>query len=269
MDGQAGGQQGRGAPTKATGTARRARRGWESWRGQVARCRRGKQSDDGDDDDEKNKNGTQYASAFWGPLAHRPKWPTAAHTLNDAYSALLLSLQPPKRTSAQAHPRIHHVHCSHRSHVLLLFACDPPWLHSLLLLPDPCRQPHRLQVTRRCERRDLATLHSGAAHRCPVAAPAPAPMPLPMPGSPSASRELYWARLKAVFKGADPRVCAAFWLFGMSGPTTCHLNPQLTISSQASSTMCSMSSSSRRPSISSAPAFQRVWCSSPMLFHPS
>ena len=41
-------------------------------------------------------------------------------------------------------------------------------------------------------------------------------MPLPMPGTPSASRELYWARLKAIFQGADPRVCAAFWLFGTS-----------------------------------------------------
>ncbi|KAF2678657.1 batten's disease protein Cln3 [Lentithecium fluviatile CBS 122367] len=35
-------------------------------------------------------------------------------------------------------------------------------------------------------------------------------MPLPMPGSPA-----YRARLKAVFEGADPRVCAAFWLFGL------------------------------------------------------
>ncbi|KAE9990502.1 hypothetical protein EG327_001350 [Venturia inaequalis] len=40
-------------------------------------------------------------------------------------------------------------------------------------------------------------------------------MPLPMPGSPSASWPLYKARLKAVFDGADPRVCAAFWLFGL------------------------------------------------------
>jgi battenin len=39
-------------------------------------------------------------------------------------------------------------------------------------------------------------------------------MPLPMPGSPSASWGLYRARIKAVFEGADPRVCAAFWLFG-------------------------------------------------------
>ncbi|KAF9738145.1 battenin CLN3 protein [Paraphaeosphaeria minitans] len=38
-------------------------------------------------------------------------------------------------------------------------------------------------------------------------------MPLPMPGS--TSSELYWARIKAVFHGADPRVCAAFWLFGL------------------------------------------------------
>ncbi|KAF3008795.1 battenin CLN3 protein, partial [Curvularia kusanoi] len=38
-------------------------------------------------------------------------------------------------------------------------------------------------------------------------------MPLPMPGSPAASWAVYRARLKAVFDGADPRVCAAFWLF--------------------------------------------------------
>ncbi|QDS74108.1 battenin CLN3 protein [Venturia effusa] len=36
-----------------------------------------------------------------------------------------------------------------------------------------------------------------------------------MPGTPSASWPLYKARLKAVFDGADPRVCAAFWLFGL------------------------------------------------------
>jgi hypothetical protein len=41
------------------------------------------------------------------------------------------------------------------------------------------------------------------------------PMPLlPMPGSPAASWAVYRARLRAVFDGADPRVCAAFWLFG-------------------------------------------------------
>ncbi|KAJ4410472.1 battenin CLN3 protein [Didymella pomorum] len=40
-------------------------------------------------------------------------------------------------------------------------------------------------------------------------------MPLPMPGSPAASWAVYRARLKAVFDGADPRVCAAFWLFGL------------------------------------------------------
>ncbi|KAF2873090.1 batten's disease protein Cln3 [Massariosphaeria phaeospora] len=38
---------------------------------------------------------------------------------------------------------------------------------------------------------------------------------LPMPGSPAASWGLYRARLKALFHGADPRVCAAFWLFGL------------------------------------------------------
>ncbi|UPX15960.1 battenin CLN3 protein [Ascochyta rabiei] len=40
-------------------------------------------------------------------------------------------------------------------------------------------------------------------------------MALPMPGSPAASWAVYRARLKAVFDGADPRVCAAFWLFGL------------------------------------------------------
>ncbi|KAH7075556.1 batten's disease protein Cln3 [Paraphoma chrysanthemicola] len=38
---------------------------------------------------------------------------------------------------------------------------------------------------------------------------------LPMPGSPASSWAVYRARLKAVFDGADPRVCAAFWLFGL------------------------------------------------------
>ncbi|KAF2036368.1 batten's disease protein Cln3 [Setomelanomma holmii] len=36
-----------------------------------------------------------------------------------------------------------------------------------------------------------------------------------MPGSPASSWAVYRARLKAVFDGADPRVCAAFWLFGL------------------------------------------------------
>ncbi|KAF2017151.1 golgi integral membrane protein [Aaosphaeria arxii CBS 175.79] len=36
-----------------------------------------------------------------------------------------------------------------------------------------------------------------------------------MPGSPAASWAMYRARLKAVFDGADPRVLAAFWLFGL------------------------------------------------------
>ncbi|KAF2205650.1 batten's disease protein Cln3 [Delitschia confertaspora ATCC 74209] len=38
---------------------------------------------------------------------------------------------------------------------------------------------------------------------------------LPIPGSPSSSWAMYRARLKAIFDGADPRVCAAFWLFGL------------------------------------------------------
>ncbi|KAF2839569.1 batten's disease protein Cln3 [Patellaria atrata CBS 101060] len=36
-----------------------------------------------------------------------------------------------------------------------------------------------------------------------------------MPGTPASSWAMYKARLKAVFDGADPRVCAAFWLFGL------------------------------------------------------
>ncbi|KAG9185302.1 hypothetical protein G6011_07846 [Alternaria panax] len=38
---------------------------------------------------------------------------------------------------------------------------------------------------------------------------------LPMPGSPASSWAVYRARFKAVFHGADPRVCTAFWLFGL------------------------------------------------------
>lgn len=54
-----------------------------------------------------------------------------------------------------------------------------------------------------------------------------------MPGSPASSWALYRARLRAVFHGADPRVCAAFWLFGRlpslpisrSTPGTPHSHP--------------------------------------------
>ncbi|KAI4271429.1 MAG: hypothetical protein LQ337_006011 [Flavoplaca oasis] len=38
---------------------------------------------------------------------------------------------------------------------------------------------------------------------------------LPLPGSPSSSWAMFWARLNAVFAGADIRVCIAFWLFGL------------------------------------------------------
>lgn len=41
-----------------------------------------------------------------------------------------------------------------------------------------------------------------------------APVSLPLPGSPSSSWGMYKARLRAVFAGANPRVCIAFWLFG-------------------------------------------------------
>ncbi|KAK5048073.1 battenin CLN3 protein [Exophiala bonariae] len=36
-----------------------------------------------------------------------------------------------------------------------------------------------------------------------------------MPGSPSSSWPVFRERLKQSFKGADPRVCIAFWLFGL------------------------------------------------------
>ncbi|KAI5798552.1 batten's disease protein Cln3 [Pyronema domesticum] len=38
---------------------------------------------------------------------------------------------------------------------------------------------------------------------------------LPVPGTPSASLSVYKARLKAAFIGANPRVCTAFFLFGL------------------------------------------------------
>lgn len=37
---------------------------------------------------------------------------------------------------------------------------------------------------------------------------------LPLPGAPSSSWARFCERLKAIFSGADPRVCIAFWLFG-------------------------------------------------------
>ncbi|KAI9733683.1 MAG: G1/S-specific cyclin cln3 [Cirrosporium novae-zelandiae] len=38
---------------------------------------------------------------------------------------------------------------------------------------------------------------------------------LPLPCSPSSSWAMYRERLRAIFNGADPRVCTAFWLFGL------------------------------------------------------
>ncbi|RPB00962.1 batten's disease protein Cln3 [Choiromyces venosus 120613-1] len=38
---------------------------------------------------------------------------------------------------------------------------------------------------------------------------------LPVPGTPSSSFAVYKARFNAAFVGANPRVCAAFWLFGL------------------------------------------------------
>ena len=39
---------------------------------------------------------------------------------------------------------------------------------------------------------------------------------LPLPGTPSSSLAVYKARFKAAFVGADPRICAAFWIFGLA-----------------------------------------------------
>ncbi|MCJ1472034.1 battenin CLN3 protein [Lambiella insularis] len=38
---------------------------------------------------------------------------------------------------------------------------------------------------------------------------------LPLPGAPSTSWTVYKARFNSVFAGANPRVCLAFWLFGL------------------------------------------------------
>lgn len=40
-------------------------------------------------------------------------------------------------------------------------------------------------------------------------------MALPLPGSPASSWATFRERLRHVFSGADPRVCVAFWLFGL------------------------------------------------------
>lgn len=37
---------------------------------------------------------------------------------------------------------------------------------------------------------------------------------LPLPGTPSCSWARFRERFRAIFSGADPRVCVAFWLFG-------------------------------------------------------
>lgn len=39
-------------------------------------------------------------------------------------------------------------------------------------------------------------------------------MPLPLPGSAPFSWAMFRQRVGQLFNGADPRVCAAFWLFG-------------------------------------------------------
>jgi battenin len=40
-------------------------------------------------------------------------------------------------------------------------------------------------------------------------------MALPLPGSPASTWASFGERLKHIFHGADPRVCIAFWLFGL------------------------------------------------------
>jgi len=45
---------------------------------------------------------------------------------------------------------------------------------------------------------------------------------LPLPGSPSSSWARFCERFKAIFSGADPRVCIAFWLFGKNRPLIQH-----------------------------------------------
>jgi hypothetical protein len=40
------------------------------------------------------------------------------------------------------------------------------------------------------------------------------PAMLPLPGTPASSWARFRERFKAIFRDADPRVCAAFWLFG-------------------------------------------------------
>ena len=40
-------------------------------------------------------------------------------------------------------------------------------------------------------------------------------MALPLPGSPASSWATFGGRLRHIFHGADPRVCVAFWLFGL------------------------------------------------------
>ncbi|EER25374.1 CLN3 family protein [Coccidioides posadasii C735 delta SOWgp] len=41
------------------------------------------------------------------------------------------------------------------------------------------------------------------------------PAMLPLPCAPSSSWAVFWGRFRALFHNADPRVCAAFWLFGL------------------------------------------------------
>ena len=46
---------------------------------------------------------------------------------------------------------------------------------------------------------------------------------LPLPGSPSATWGMYRVRLAALFEGADPNVCIAFWLFGKLMPVKVYM----------------------------------------------
>ncbi|TGZ81337.1 batten's disease protein Cln3 [Ascodesmis nigricans] len=58
----------------------------------------------------------------------------------------------------------------------------------------------------------LSGSRSPSRHRSPPSYPT---VSLPLPGSPASSWRVYRARIQAAFAGADLRVCAAFWLFGL------------------------------------------------------
>ena len=50
---------------------------------------------------------------------------------------------------------------------------------------------------------------------------------LPLPGSPASSWAMFRSRLGAIFSGADPRVCAAFWSFGKQHSRSRFITPPI------------------------------------------